>query len=103
MDFTGLLWALHELLGLNLEVIIYLPGGSFAAGFQARLLAAAELPPDREAITLRFEGGEMLTLTPEEVVLHCGWSRHQGAPSRWIEVAVNQGPCVMIEEVISRS
>ncbi len=103
LDFVGLLAALHQLLGLELEVIIYLPKGSFAAGFQARLMTVAELPPDCEAVTLRFKGDEMLTLAPDEVVIHCGLSRRRGEPTRWIEVDVQHGPNVVIEEAVRQS
>lgn len=98
VDFAGLLAALHELLGLELDVVIYLPGGSFTAAFRTRLVRVTELPPDQEAVTLEFEGLEALTLAPEEVAVYCGWSTRGGGASRWIEVQIYRGPCVLIEE-----
>ncbi len=103
LDFVGLLAAFHQLLGVELDVVIYLPEGSFAAGFQARLMTVAELPPDCEAVTLRFKGDEMLTLAPDEVVLHCGLSRRRGESTPWIEVDVQHGPTVVIEEAVRNS
>lgn len=98
LDFTGLLAALQELLGLELDVTVYLPGGSFAAGFRTRLLRVSELPPDQEAVTLEFEGEQTVTLAPEEVAVYCGASIRRGSVTRWIEAHVTEGPCVLIEE-----
>jgi hypothetical protein len=98
LDFAGLLAALQELLGLEVDVTVYLPGASFAAGFHGRLLRVAELPPDREAVTLQFEGHEALTLAPEEVQGFCGLSWDEGEALRWVEAQIRRGPCVLIEE-----
>ena len=98
LDFPGLLAALQELLGLELDVTVYLPGGSFAAGFRTRLVRVTELPPDQEAITLEFRGGQAVTFAPEEVAVYCGAAIRRGIVTRWIEAHVAGGPCVLIEE-----
>jgi hypothetical protein len=96
----GLLAALHELLGLEIEVMIYIPGAAFTASSRSRLLRVAEVPPDHEAVTLQFEDLETITLAPEEVLPYCGCSVNRGRPTRWIEVHVQRGPSVLIEEVV---
>jgi hypothetical protein len=98
LDFAGFLAALQELLGNPLEILIYLPGDSFSAGFRTRLERIVELPPDRLAVTLVFEDDHAVTVAPEEVSVFCGVSTRSRGRTRWIEVQVHNGICLLIEE-----
>jgi hypothetical protein len=102
LDFPGVLRALQELLSVELDIAIYVPEASFTVGFRSRLLRVVELPPDREAVTLAFENGETVTLAPEEILAYCGRSERRGQRTRWVEVQVKHGPCVLLEEAAAR-
>ncbi len=97
LDFPALLVALHGLLGEPIEISIYLPGGSFSAGWEARLIRATGLPPDGVALAIEFDPAPTLTLAPEEVAVFSGRSFERAGITEWIEIQIHCGPCVLIE------
>lgn len=97
LDFPGLLRELHGILGEPIELSIYLPGGSFSAAWDTRLVRASGLPPDGVALVIEFDPAPALTIAPEEIAVFAGRAVESAQINDWIEIQVQDGPCVLIE------